>query len=431
MSVGGSLIIPNGGVNTKFLKKFNTFIRTYVAKGKRFILVIGGGKTARNYRDAGKEVIGKMTEEDLDWLGVHSTRLNAQLMRTIFQDIAHPRIITNYNRKLFGWKEPIAIAAGWKPGWSTDYCAVIAARDYKASLIINLSNIDYVYNADPSKNPSAKIIEKTTWSYFENIVGHTWKPGINAPFDPVATQLAKKLGLTAIVANGTNFANLGNILEGERFKGTVITPHKIDSSFYDRDYFEGTKGRYRFGQQHSFIGKLLFTIVNLYRALWIRIIINPKNCLDVGCGIGHLISMLRKLGVDAYGIEISEYARHAAPKEVKKFIIYGDITKIPYEDNAFDAVFTFDVLEHLERSQLKKAAEETIRVSRKWIIHKIYTIENVWITLFHRKDFSFASVYKKSFWIHLFKSLENITIPRRSFLTLPSFMETLIVMRKK
>src|SRR5688500_4293809 len=100
ISVGGSLIVPDGGINTVFLQKLNECIRSHVAKGKRFFLVAGGGRLARTYRDAGKAVIGSLAEGDLDWLGIHATRLNAHLLRTIFQDIANPRIIDDYERKL-------------------------------------------------------------------------------------------------------------------------------------------------------------------------------------------------------------------------------------------------------------------------------------------------------------------------------------------
>ncbi len=143
-------------------------------------------------------------------------------MRTIFYDIAHPRIIENYEHRLNHWTEPIVIGAGWKPGWSTDYDAVVLARDYGIKLIINLSNIDYVYNKDPNKNKNAKKLEKITWSEMEKIAGDTWTPGLNMPFDPIATKLAKKLNLTVSIANGKDFDNLDRIIEGKTFKGTVI-----------------------------------------------------------------------------------------------------------------------------------------------------------------------------------------------------------------
>lgn len=431
LSLGGSLVVPNGGIDADFLKKFNQFIRTEVKKGKRFCIVVGGGKTTRHYQNASKAVIGKITDEDLDWLGIHSTRMNGHLLRTIFQDIAHPRIIENYDKRLRDWKEPVVIGAGWKPGWSTDYDAVVLARDYNASAIINLSNVDWVYDKDPAKFKDAQPIKKITWDYFEHLVGNKWTPGINAPFDPVAAQLAKKIGLTVIITNGKNFNNLENILSGDSFQGTVITPFKIDASFYDREYYERKKGEYPFSYTESFVGNLIQNIVNLYRALSIKIFLNPKNCLDVGCGTGRLVHCLRRLGVEAYGIEISKYALQTATKEVKPYLKYGDITKIPYDDNNFDLVLTFDVVEHVERSKLKKALEETVRVSRKWILHKIYTVENHWITLFHGKDFSHLSVLSSSFWVNMFKSMENITMVRKIFVKLPSFFETKFLLKKK
>lgn len=224
ISVGGSLIIPNGGIDCEFLAKFNNLIRKEVKKGKRFLLVAGGGNIMRLYRDAATLVTKGISNEDLDWLAIHITRVNAHLLRTMFYDIAHPRIIENYDYKLINWTEPLAIGAGWKPGWSTDYDAVILARDYKGKIIINLSNIDYVYDKDPNKYKDAKKIEKITWTEMEKIVGDKWTPGLNMPFDPIATKLAKKLGLTVIVTNGRNFENTDCIIAGEKFIGTIIQP---------------------------------------------------------------------------------------------------------------------------------------------------------------------------------------------------------------
>src|SRR3990167_6621397 len=99
ISLGGSLIVPNGGIDITFLKRFNEFIRGQLKdhSERQFFIVAGGGGTTRHYQDAATNVIDHaLVPEDLDWLGIHATRLNAHLVRTIFRDIAHPYILKHY-----------------------------------------------------------------------------------------------------------------------------------------------------------------------------------------------------------------------------------------------------------------------------------------------------------------------------------------------
>jgi uridylate kinase len=224
ISVGGSLIIPNGGINTAFLKQLNDFIRNQLAQDpkRQFFLIIGGGATARHYRDAGHDVVGHdLTPEDLDWLGIHATRLNAHLVRTIFRDIAHPKIITDYDI-IQKASEAVIIAAGYRPGWSTDYCATLLCEDYNVSHVINLSNITKVYDKDPNKYNDASPIDKMSWPDFRKLVGDKWIPGMNAPFDPIASQKAEELGIKVVVMSGNDFDNIDAYFHGDEFVGTVI-----------------------------------------------------------------------------------------------------------------------------------------------------------------------------------------------------------------
>jgi len=223
LSLGGSLIVPDGGIDTKFLREFNQFIRKNVALGRHFFIVAGGGKTARHYRDAGVIVVGKITRDDLDWLGIHASRMNAHLLRTIFKDIAHPKIIDHYDEKYPGLKKPVVVASGWKPGWSTDYDAVLTAKLYGALTVINLSNVEMVYTKDPRKFADARPIKKISWVDFRKLVGDHWSPGMNVPWDPVAARLGQKLGLKVIILDGRDLENLGNCLKGKDFVGTTIS----------------------------------------------------------------------------------------------------------------------------------------------------------------------------------------------------------------
>lgn len=220
VSLGGSLIVPEE-IDVEFLKKFRELILKYVEKGKRFILITGGGKTCRKYQKAAGE-IRPLEEDDLDWLGIHSTRLNAHLVRTIFREVAHPKVVKNPTEKET-FKESVLVAAGWKPGCSTDNDAVLLAKTYKAKKLANLTNIEYVYDKDPKKFKDAKPVEKISWADFRKIVGNEWDPGLNMPFDPVASKEAQKLGLEVAIMKGSNLENFENYIEGKNFKGTIIS----------------------------------------------------------------------------------------------------------------------------------------------------------------------------------------------------------------
>ena len=224
ISVGGSLIVPNGGIDTEFLIKFNKFIRARLAenKNRQFFLIIGGGSTTRHYQKAARETIGnKLAHDDLDWLGIHATRLNAQLIRTIFRDVAHPYILKHYEiiRKV---EEPVVVGSGWKPGWSTDFCAIMTCQDYDVKTVINLSNVNQVYDKDPCKFADAKPISEISWKNLRKLVGDKWTPGMNAPFDPIAAKKAQDLDVKVVVVNGNNFENLEKYFSGKKFTGTVI-----------------------------------------------------------------------------------------------------------------------------------------------------------------------------------------------------------------
>ena len=219
ISVGGSLIIP-GSVDIGFLGKFKRYILTHVNNGLRFVIISGGGKTARIYQQAAREV-SEVTAEGLDWIGIHSTRLNAHLLRTIFHGHAHPRIIKDPNSDV-DFTEDILLAAGWKPGCSTDYDAVLIAKKMGATKVINLSNIDYVYDKDPNEFPDAVKIEKIGWAAFRKLIPDHWDPGLRGPFDPVAAAEAEKIGLEVAVINGNDLEELDNYISGKSFKGTLI-----------------------------------------------------------------------------------------------------------------------------------------------------------------------------------------------------------------
>lgn len=222
LSVGGSLIVPDQ-IDITFLTNLRNLVEHQIAAyGRRFIIIAGGGRTARRYQDAAAAVT-ELDPEDLDWMGIHATRLNGHLLRTIFRDVAHPVMITNPDEIVDVPKDAsLVIAAGYRPGASTDLRAVQIARHCGATKLMNLSNIDYVFTADPRTHPDATRIEDITWPEFLKLIPTEWSPGLSSPFDPVAAREAERLGIEVAIINGAKLEEIDKYLEGEVFVGTRI-----------------------------------------------------------------------------------------------------------------------------------------------------------------------------------------------------------------
>ncbi len=219
ISLGGSMVVPDAP-DPEFIVSFRELILRHVATGKRFIIIVGGGKTCRVYQNALSATIDTKTE-DLDWIGIYSTHLNAQLVRMSFGSYAPEDIITDPSA-VSSLSQKVIIGAGWKPGCSTDMDAVLTAEEISAKKVINLSNVSYVYDSDPKTNPNAQKFEEVSWSQYLTFIPKDWTSGMNTPFDPVASQKAQELGLEVSFIAGRDLESLDNYLNGKKFVGTVI-----------------------------------------------------------------------------------------------------------------------------------------------------------------------------------------------------------------
>lgn len=235
ISLGGSIVAPPEGPDTDFIAAFAERITAWLAQHPehRLIMVIGGGGPARIYQNAYKKFLettaaalpslqpGANLDTTLDWIGIAATRLNAQLVKSVFGPLCQDAVVTDPSADI-AFSGRILVAAGWKPGFSTDFDAVWLAERFGSSMVLNLSNIAKVYTADPRKDPTAAPIDTISWPEYRAMVGSTWTPGANLPFDPIASEKAEKVGIKVVCASGKDLDNLFKILDGKAFIGTMI-----------------------------------------------------------------------------------------------------------------------------------------------------------------------------------------------------------------
>lgn len=81
--------------------------------------------------------------------------------------------------------------------------------------------------------------------------------------------------------------------------------------------------------------------------------------LEIGVGNRFLYDYLKKAGKDVVSVDIN-------PERNPDYV--GDVTSLPFEDNTFEAILCFQVLEHLPFDNFKKAILEMKRVSKKHIL---------------------------------------------------------------
>ena len=218
ISLGGSLLIRD--LTHENFKKYADVLKKLKGKGHKLIIVCGGGKTARQYRDIAK----KFTSDNvlLDWIGIQATHLNAfTLIAALGKDAHHVSLRTVREVKK-NFSDKILVCGGNVPGSSTGYDAALFAEAIKADLLIKASDIDGVYSADPNKNPNARKFDKLTHDEFLKIIEQNPQtPGEYRLFDLKATKLIKKNKIKTIFIDGIDPEEIVRAVEGKH-SGTVV-----------------------------------------------------------------------------------------------------------------------------------------------------------------------------------------------------------------
>lgn len=220
ITVGGSLIIPDG-INIDFVKELKKMVEHFTDQGYQMVLVIGGGKVCRRYQAAAR-AFDHINNLDLDWIGIKTIHLNCELIRRIFSDLdTHSEVILR-PQDIEGINSSVVVVGAWEPGCSSDTDAVEIAEILSAKRIINFSNTEYVYSADPKIDPQAEKYETLSWDAYRSLIPEEWTAGLSSPFDPVASKKSQALGITVAVL-GASIENLEQYLEGRPFEGTIIS----------------------------------------------------------------------------------------------------------------------------------------------------------------------------------------------------------------
>lgn len=222
ISLGGSLIVPDK-INLEILREFKKIILKNSHKYK-FLIVCGGGKTARNYMNAFENERIKNKEYFECLIGISVTRLNARFMTYFFgkdekYGMAHE--IKDIEERIK--KQDIIFTGGihYEEKETSDSTAAKLARHFKTEFI-NLTNVKGLFDKDPKKFKNAKFIPEISHKDFLNIAKKIkYKPGMHFILDKKAAKTIKKYNIKTYIL-GQDMKQFDNLLNNKHFVGTVI-----------------------------------------------------------------------------------------------------------------------------------------------------------------------------------------------------------------
>jgi SAM-dependent methyltransferase len=139
--------------------------------------------------------------------------------------------------------------------------------------------------------------------------------------------------------------------------------------FYDQTYFDG-HGKSNYDQYN--IGSSPFAAQTDVIAALMDFFGLQGPVLDVGCAKGYLVYVLRLRGIEAYGVDWSEYALDHAYPDARPYLLRASATSLPFADKRFALATSFDVLEHQDPENAQLALREGARVAKRQL-HQVNT----------------------------------------------------------
>ena len=131
------------------------------------------------------------------------------------------------------------------------------------------------------------------------------------------------------------------------------------SKKFGREYFDGSReygyGGYVYDGRWKKVARDIVSFFGLKK---------KDKLLDIGCAKGYLVKDLLDLGIDVYGIDISEYAIKNCHPDVVGRIYLGNAKKLIFPSKSFDAVVSINCIHNLKLAECKKAIKEISRVSK-------------------------------------------------------------------
>jgi uridylate kinase len=226
LKLSGEALAGERGVGIDFavIERLADEISAVRSLGVDLGLVIGGGNIIRGTQ-ASRQGMDRVSA---DYMGMLATIINALAIQDILEKkgvdtrvmtairmeaLAEPYIRRRALRHLEKGRVVIFAAGTGQPFFTTDTGAALRAMEIGAEILLKGTRVEGVYDADPEKNPQARLFERVSYRDFLNL-----NLGV---MDGTAISLCQGNKLPIVVFNMSLPGNVLKVVCGERL-GTRV-----------------------------------------------------------------------------------------------------------------------------------------------------------------------------------------------------------------
>jgi uridylate kinase len=224
VKIGGSLLFTTDQQYelTRY-KEYAQLIQQVKNQGHEIILVVGGGSLAKSLVEKGQQLGGK--RDALDYLGIAATWVSAQLMITALGEVAYPvPVMTEEQLLALQQDGRLLVLGGLEPRQSTNAVAARVAELTQSEVLLNVTDVEGVYDCDPKQSDQAKLLTRLTVTELQNIIASlTSEPGTYPLFDKRALEIVQRSGVEIWFVSGLNTSNILKAIKTKK-PGTRVVP---------------------------------------------------------------------------------------------------------------------------------------------------------------------------------------------------------------
>jgi uridylate kinase, putative len=211
ISLGGSIFSSD----FSYLKNFIDIMK----EKETYAIVVGGGKIARERITLLREM--GASEYHLDKMGIQATRLNALTVSLALGNAMDIPISIDKaleTLEIYGK----VVMGGTEPGHTTDAVSLLLAEAYGSKKVVNITDVDYIYDKNPKLEGAKKFTELTYEEVLNMLNEKSRGAGENFPMDILSINIARRSKIEIDIVSFKDKENLKSAIEGKKFLGTII-----------------------------------------------------------------------------------------------------------------------------------------------------------------------------------------------------------------